>query len=189
VGKALIDMENMFELLATPPAIQDVPGARPLGLATGRVDFQDVVFGYSAAAPVLKGVSFSAAGGSTVAVVGSTGSGKSTILRLLLRLYDPQAGRVLIDGQDISRVTQDSVRRAIAVVPQDTVLFNDTILYNIRYGRPSASDSQVGGGGVEEGVVGLAAGVMGASWRRCLPQMSAGGCKHGDPSAQVGIHG
>jgi ABC-type transport system involved in Fe-S cluster assembly fused permease/ATPase subunit len=148
VGKALIDMENMFELLATPPAIQDVPGARPLTLANGSVEFQDVVFGYSASAPVLKGVSFTAAGGSTVAVVGSTGSGKSTILRLLLRLYDPQGGRVLIDGQDISRVTQGSVRRAIAVVPQDTVLFNDTILYNIRYGRPSASDSQVGAGWV-----------------------------------------
>eukprot|EP00879_Flechtneria_rotunda_P011494 GHRR01012007.1.p2 GENE.GHRR01012007.1~~GHRR01012007.1.p2 ORF type:complete len:207 (+),score=52.25 GHRR01012007.1:59-622(+) len=94
-------------------------------------------------APVLKGVSFTAPGGSTLAVVGSTGSGKSTLLRLLLRFYDPQSGAVLIDGQDIRHCMQASVRAAIAVVPQDTVLFNDTIMYNIRYGRPAASDSQV----------------------------------------------
>lgn len=146
VQKALIDMENMFELLATRPAVVDEPGATTLRVTEGRVDFKDVVFSYnpSIGQPVLKGVSFNVPGGKSLAVVGSTGSGKSTLLRLLLRFYDPQSGAVLIDGQNIRRCRQLSVRAAIAVVPQDTVLFNDTIMYNIRYGRTGASDSQVG---------------------------------------------
>ncbi|KAF6265156.1 hypothetical protein COO60DRAFT_1697984 [Scenedesmus sp. NREL 46B-D3] len=145
VQKALIDMENMFELLATAPAVADEPGARSLRVSEGRVDFREVTFSYNPllGQPVLKGVSFTAPGGKTLAIVGSTGSGKSSLLRLLLRFYDPQGGAVLIDGQDIRHCTQASVRGAIAVVPQDTVLFNDTIMYNIRYGRTAASDSQV----------------------------------------------
>ncbi|GFR40170.1 hypothetical protein Agub_g727 [Astrephomene gubernaculifera] len=144
VQKALIDMENMFELLDTEPGVQDSPGAGRLVVREARVDFQRVVFAYSPASPpVLKGVSFTVPGGKTLAVVGATGSGKSTILRLLLRFYDPSSGRVLFDGQDIRGVTQESLRRAIAVVPQDTVMFNDTVLYNIRYGRTEATDEEV----------------------------------------------
>uniref|UniRef100_A0A383VNR8 Uncharacterized protein n=1 Tax=Tetradesmus obliquus TaxID=3088 RepID=A0A383VNR8_TETOB len=145
VQKALIDMENMFELLATTPAVADEPGARSLRVSEGRVDFKEVVFSYNPllGQPVLKGVSFTAPGGKTLAIVGSTGSGKSSLLRLLLRFYDPQGGAVLIDGQDIRHCSQASVRGVIAVVPQDTVLFNDTIMYNIRYGRTTATDSQV----------------------------------------------
>ncbi|KAG2448895.1 hypothetical protein HYH02_006243 [Chlamydomonas schloesseri] len=145
VQKALIDMENMFELLDTAPSVQDPPGQpRRLVVAAGRVDFDQVVFGYNpTSVPVLKGVTFAVPGGKTLAVVGATGSGKSTILRLLLRFYDPQSGRVLIDSQDIRWITQESLRRAVAVVPQDTVMFNDTVLYNIRYGRTDATDAEV----------------------------------------------
>jgi ABC-type transport system involved in Fe-S cluster assembly fused permease/ATPase subunit len=116
--KALIDMEQMFELLATPPRVADDPKAPDLKVTAGRVEFRDVVFGYSPAEPVLRGVSFAVPGATTTAVVGATGSGKSTVLRLLLRFYDPLAGAVLIDGADIRRRTQASVRRAVAVVPQ-----------------------------------------------------------------------
>ncbi|KAF8055403.1 Abcb6 [Scenedesmus sp. PABB004] len=145
VTKALIDMENMFELLATAPRVTDAPGARRLAVTEGRVDFREVVFSYTPGlgAPVLKGVTFTAPGGKTLAVVGSTGSGKSTLLRLLLRFYDPQGGAVLIDGTDVRACRQASVRAAIAVVPQDSVLFNETIIYNIRYGRPTATDAEV----------------------------------------------
>ncbi|KAI8474748.1 MAG: ABC transporter type 1, transmembrane domain-containing protein [Monoraphidium minutum] len=118
VQKALIDMENMFELLATDPRTRDGPGAPPLRVTAGRVDFRDVVFGYHTHSPVLKGVSFGVPGATTLAVVGSTGSGKSTILRLLLRFYDPQSGGVFIDGSNIRHASQASVRAAIAVVPQ-----------------------------------------------------------------------
>ncbi|KIY95291.1 ATP-binding cassette sub-family B member 6, partial [Monoraphidium neglectum] len=142
VQKALIDMENMFELLATEPRTKDDPGAPPLRVTEGRVEFRSVVFGYHVHSPVLKGVSFMVPGATTLAVVGSTGSGKSTILRLLLRFYDPQSGGVFIDGSNIRHATQASVRAATAVVPQDTVLFNETVMYNIRYGRPSATDAQ-----------------------------------------------
>ncbi|KAG2501077.1 hypothetical protein HYH03_000896 [Edaphochlamys debaryana] len=144
VQKALIDMENMFELLDTEPSVRDAPAARQLAVSAGRLDFERVVFAYQPTAPpVLKGVSFTVPGHKTLAVVGATGSGKSTILRLLLRFYDPLSGRVLLDGQDIKTVTQDSLRRAVAVVPQDTVMFNDTVLYNIRYGRTDATDQEV----------------------------------------------
>ncbi|GLI64082.1 hypothetical protein VaNZ11_007251, partial [Volvox africanus] len=144
VQKALIDMENMFELLDTEPSVRDSGGAVPLRVGPARVDFDNVVFGYNPSSqPVLKGVTFNVPGGKTLAVVGATGSGKSTILRLLLRFYDPQSGRVLLDGQDIKFVTQESLRRAVAVVPQDTVMFNDTVMYNIRYGRTDATDEEV----------------------------------------------
>ncbi|GIL72034.1 hypothetical protein Vretimale_559 [Volvox reticuliferus] len=144
VQKALIDMENMFELLDTEPSVRDSPGAVALRVGPARVDFDNVVFGYNPSSqPVLKGVTFAVPGGKTLAVVGATGSGKSTILRLLLRFYDPQSGRVLLDGQDIKLVTQESLRRAVAVVPQDTVMFNDTVMYNIRYGRTDAKDDEV----------------------------------------------
>ncbi|GLC34551.1 hypothetical protein PLESTB_001249100 [Pleodorina starrii] len=144
VQKALIDMENMFELLDTEPSVRDSPGAGQLRVGPARVDFERVVFGYTASSlPVLKGVTFAVPGGKTLAVVGATGSGKSTILRLLLRFYDPLSGRVLLDGQDIKMVSQESLRRAVAVVPQDTVMFNDTVMYNIRYGRTDATDEEV----------------------------------------------
>ncbi|KXZ43254.1 hypothetical protein GPECTOR_96g720 [Gonium pectorale] len=144
VQKALIDMENMFELLDTDPSVRDPPGAGTLVVRSGRVDFDNVVFMYTPnAPPVLKGVTFTVPGGKTLAVVGATGSGKSTILRLLLRFYDPVSGRVLVDGQDIKLVSQHSLRRAVAVVPQDTVMFNDTVRYNIRYGRTDATDAEV----------------------------------------------
>jgi ATP-binding cassette subfamily B protein len=109
----------------------------------GKVRFEDVKFGYSAARPILKGISFEVPAGKTVALVGPSGAGKSTISRLLFRFYDIDDGAILIDGQDIRTVTQDSLRRAIGIVPQDTVLFNDTIFYNIAYGRPSASREEV----------------------------------------------
>ncbi|KAL4458403.1 hypothetical protein ABPG75_013268 [Micractinium tetrahymenae] len=143
IQKGLVDMENMFELMATKPAVADAPGAAPLAITRGDVTFDNVTFSYATGAPVLRNVSFSLAGGKTLALVGATGSGKSTVVRLLLRFYDPSSGRVLIDGADISTVTLGSLRRAIAVVPQDCVLFNDTIAYNIAYGRPGASAAEV----------------------------------------------
>ncbi|KAL4429585.1 hypothetical protein ABPG77_008634 [Micractinium sp. CCAP 211/92] len=143
IQKGLIDMENMFELMATKPAVDDAPGAAPLAITSGAVAFDNVTFSYATGAPILRNVSFSLAGGQTLALVGATGSGKSTLVRLLLRFYDPSAGRVLINGTDVSTVTLASLRRAIAVVPQDCVLFNDTIGYNIAYGRPGASAAEV----------------------------------------------
>ncbi|GAX77428.1 hypothetical protein CEUSTIGMA_g4873.t1 [Chlamydomonas eustigma] len=143
VQKALIDMENMFELLHTTPKVQDLPSSRQLTIGRAEVRFDEVHFSYTPDHPVLKGVSFIVPGGKTLAVVGATGSGKSTILRLLLRFYDVTGGSVLIDGQDVREVTLKSLRRAIAVVPQDTVLFNDTVMHNIRYGRVEATDEEV----------------------------------------------
>jgi len=142
IKQGLVDMEQMFNLLRIDHEITDKAGARPLQ-ATGEVRFEDVHFGYRPDREILKGVSFTIPPGRKLAVVGQTGAGKSTISRLLFRFYDVTGGRILIDGQDIRDVTQDSVRAAIGVVPQDTVLFNDTIRYNIAYGRPGATDAEV----------------------------------------------
>ena len=145
IKQGLVDMEQMFTLMRLQPEIVDQPGARPLlaGAAPAEVRFDDVHFGYRPNREILHGVSFTIPAGKRVAIVGPTGSGKSTISRLLFRFYDVTGGRVLIDGQDIRDVTQDSVRAAIGVVPQDTVLFNDTIGYNIGYGNPAASQAEI----------------------------------------------
>jgi len=143
IKQALIDIENMFAILSRKPEIEDRPGAKPLQVRSGTIRFEDVSFAYEPARPILKGLSFEVAAGHTVAIVGPSGAGKSTISRLLFRFYDVTGGRILIDGQDIRDVTQASLREAIGMVPQDTVLFNDTISYNIRYGRWDASDAQV----------------------------------------------
>jgi ABC-type transport system involved in Fe-S cluster assembly fused permease/ATPase subunit len=123
--------------------VVDRPGAPPLAVTAGRVEFRDVHFAYDPERQILKGVSFEVPAGKTVAIVGPSGAGKSTISRLLFRFYDAQGGKILIDGQDIDAVRQDSLRAAIGMVPQDTVLFNDTIAYNIRYGRVDASKEDV----------------------------------------------
>jgi ATP-binding cassette, subfamily B, heavy metal transporter len=143
IKQAIIDIEKMFGVLARPPEIKDAPGAKPLLVSAGSVRFEDVRFAYEPERPILKGLSFEVPAGKTVAIVGPSGAGKSTISRLLFRLYDTPSGRILIDGQDIKNVTQSSLRAAIGMVPQDTVLFNDTIRYNIRYGRWDASDAEV----------------------------------------------
>jgi ATP-binding cassette, subfamily B, heavy metal transporter len=143
IKQAIIDIEKMFGVLARPPEIKDAPGAKPLLVSAGSVRFEDVRFAYEPERPILKGLSFEVPAGKTVAIVGPSGAGKSTISRLLFRLYDTSSGRILIDGQDIKNVTQSSLRAAIGMVPQDTVLFNDTIRYNIRYGRWDASDAEV----------------------------------------------
>src|SRR5690606_12525384 len=139
VKQALTNIERMFALLAENREIADAPDAKPLAVRGGEVRFEHVDFAYDAARPILHDVDFAIPAGKTVAVVGTTGAGKSTLARLLFRFYDVTAGRILIDGQDIRDVTQRSLRAAIGIVPQDTVLFNDTIHYNIAYGRPGAS--------------------------------------------------
>ncbi|MEW6643675.1 MAG: ABC transporter ATP-binding protein/permease [Pseudomonadota bacterium] len=143
IKQAVIDIEKMFDVLARHPEVKDTPGAKPLVVGRGAVRFEDVQFAYDPARPILKGLTFEVPAGKTVAIVGPSGAGKSTISRLLFRLYDVSGGRILIDGQDIRAVTQSSLRAAIGMVPQDTVLFNDTIRYNIRYGRWNASDREV----------------------------------------------
>lgn len=143
VKQAIIDIETMFELLGQHPEIADKPGAPALQVSAGTVRFEDVHFAYDTIRPILRGVSFEVPTGTTVAIVGPSGAGKSTISRLLFRFYEPQAGRITIDGQNISDVQQASLRAKIGMVPQDTVLFNDTIAYNIRYGRWEASDAEV----------------------------------------------
>ena len=143
IRQGLTDIEQMFDLLDESPEVQDRPGAKPLQVRSGHVQFEDVVFAYDSDRPILKGVSFEIPAGKTVAVVGPSGAGKSTISRLIFRFYDIQKGAIRIDGQDIRDVTQESLRAAIGMVPQDTVLFNDTIRYNIRYGRPGATDEEV----------------------------------------------
>src|SRR5215468_4122209 len=143
IKQAIIDIEKMFNVLQRDPEIKDLPGAKPLVVTSGNVRFEDVRFAYEADRQILKGLSFEVPAGKTVAIVGPSGAGKSTISRLLFRLYDVSGGKILIDGQDIRAVTQNSLRAAIGMVPQDTVLFNDTIRYNIRYGRWDASDAEV----------------------------------------------
>ena len=143
IKQAIIDIEKMFGVLSKNPEIKDIPGARPLVVTTGQVRFDNVRFSYDPERPILRGLSFEVPAGKTVAIVGPSGAGKSTISRLLFRLYDVSGGRILIDGQDIRNVTQSSLRASIGMVPQDTVLFNDTIRYNIRYGRWDATDAEV----------------------------------------------
>ena len=143
IRQALTDIEQMFDLLDVKAEVVDKPDAKPLAISNGAIVFDDVHFAYDPERPILKGVSFEVPAGKTVAIVGPSGAGKSTISRLLFRFYDIQSGSVRIDGQDLRDVTQDSLRAVIGMVPQDTVLFNDTIAYNVRYGRPSASDEDV----------------------------------------------
>jgi ATP-binding cassette subfamily B protein len=143
IKQAIIDIEKMFGVLAREPEIEDEPGAKPLVVTAGTVRFDDVRFAYDPERPILKGISFEVPAGRTVAIVGPSGAGKSTLSRLLFRLYDVSSGSISIDGQDIRNVTQASLRAVIGMVPQDTVLFNDTIRYNIRYGRWDADDADV----------------------------------------------
>jgi ATP-binding cassette subfamily B protein len=143
IKQAIIDIEKMFGVLGREAEIEDTPDAKPLVVSAGNVRFEDVRFAYEPTRPILKGISFEVPAGKTVAIVGPSGAGKSTISRLLFRLYDVSGGKILIDGQDIREVTQGSLRASIGMVPQDTVLFNDTIRYNIRYGRWAASDAEV----------------------------------------------
>lgn len=143
IRQALVDMENMFTLLEEVPEIKDLPGAQPLSSPRGDIRFTDVHFGYDAQRVILHGISFQVKAGEKVAIVGPTGAGKSTISRLLLRFYDPNSGRIAVDGLDLQEITQASLRDAIGVVPQDTVLFNDTIYYNIAYGDPSADEQHI----------------------------------------------
>ncbi len=143
IRQGLIDMEAMFSLLDTPAEVVDAPDAKPLHVRGGHVRFEDVRFGYDPEREILKGVSFDAPPGTRLAIVGPSGAGKSTIARLLYRFYDPTGGRICIDGQDIADVTQASLRDAIGIVPQDTVLFNDTIGYNVGYGIEDATQAQI----------------------------------------------
>ena len=143
IRNALVNMEKMFGLLGVPAEIADRPGAPALKIGGGEIVFDHVDFHYEPARPILHDVSFRVSPGHTVAIVGSSGAGKSTVSRILFRFYDVAAGSVRIDGQDIREVTQSSLRAAIGVVPQDTVLFNDTIYYNIAYGRPGATREEV----------------------------------------------
>ncbi|GFR81505.1 ATP-binding cassette sub-family B member 6, mitochondrial-like [Elysia marginata] len=145
IQQAFIDMENMFDLLDKELEVEDSPYAKDIDLRGGEIQFKNVHFHYEPSKPILKDLSFTVPSGQTYALVGHTGSGKSTIVRLLFRFYDVQSGSILIDGQDIKQVTQKSLRQCIGVVPQDTVLFNSDIRYNIRYGKVTASDEEVEG--------------------------------------------
>jgi ATP-binding cassette subfamily B protein len=143
IKQSLTDLDRMFHLLETHREVADAPQAKSLRVVDGCVRFENVGFAYEAARPILQGLSFEIPAGRTVAVVGPSGAGKSTLARLLYRFYDVGDGRISIDGQDIRAVTQASLRQAIGIVPQDTVLFNDTVEYNIAYGRPGASRAEV----------------------------------------------
>lgn len=143
IRQSLVDMGEMFDLLGQPAEIEDKKDAPDIKVSHGRVVLSDVFFGYDPSRPILKGVSLQVDAGQTIAIVGSSGSGKSTIGRLLFRFYDVSSGSVMIDGQDVRDVTQESLHQMIGVVPQDTVLFNDTIRYNIAYGRDGASESEI----------------------------------------------
>jgi len=143
IRQALVDMGEMFGLLGQPAEVVDKPDATALQIKGGEVVFDNVVFGYDTERPILKGISFTVAPGQRIALVGPSGSGKSTVGRLLFRFYDVVGGAVRIDGQDLRDITQDSLHAQIGVVPQDTVLFNDTVRYNIAYGRPDASEAEV----------------------------------------------
>ena len=143
ITQGLVDMEAMFRLLGQPQEVQDRAGAGALAISGGEIRFDNVVFGYDPQRVVLKGISFTVPAGKTVAIVGPSGAGKSTISRILYRFYDIQDGAVTIDGQDIRDITQASLRAAIGIVPQDTVLFNDTVKYNIAYGRIGAGEDDI----------------------------------------------
>ena len=143
IKQSLIDIDNMFELIHTKAEVEDSPYATDYRFEGGAIAFRDVSFAYDPRKPVLSAVDFQVPPGKTLAIVGSSGAGKSTISRLLFRFYDVSDGAVEIDGQDLRNLTQDSLRRALGIVPQDTVLFNDSIYYNIAYGRPGASEAQV----------------------------------------------
>ena len=143
IKQALTDLENMFSLMDRKPEIEDKPDAKPIASGAGRVEFSNVDFHYEADRPILKDVSFTIEPGQTVAIVGPTGAGKSTLSRILFRFYDISSGQVLVDGEDIQAVTQDSLRRILGIVPQDTVLFNDTLGYNIGYADPTASQAEI----------------------------------------------
>ncbi len=143
IKQSLIDMEAMFHLLDVNTEVRDKPDAKALTVTDGELTFDHVDFGYEPRRPILHDVSFTVPTGRTVAIVGASGAGKSTISRLLFRFYDVSAGAIRIDGQDIRDVTQASLRAAIGIVPQDTVLFNDTVRYNIAYGRPGATEAEV----------------------------------------------
>ena len=143
IRQGLIDMEAMWDLLDTPAEVLDRPGAPALKVEQGRVRFEGLRFGYDPGREILKGIDLDIPPGTSLAIVGPSGAGKSTIARLLYRFYDPVAGRITIDGQDIAEVQQSSLRAAIGIVPQDTVLFNDTIGYNIAYGRDGAGQPEI----------------------------------------------
>ncbi|MEI2297494.1 ABCB family ABC transporter ATP-binding protein/permease [Ensifer sp. MJa1] len=143
IRQGLTDIEHMFDLLDVRAEVVDRPGAVELAIGNGAIAFKDVHFAYDPARPILKGITFEVPAGKTVAVVGPSGAGKSTLSRLLYRFYDVQQGAITVDGQDVRSVTQKSLRSVIGMVPQDTVLFNDTIAYNIRYGRTSATEAEV----------------------------------------------
>ncbi|MET4663300.1 ABC transporter ATP-binding protein/permease [Sphingomonas sp. PvP056] len=143
IRQGVIDMGAMFDLIDTPSEVVDIPGAKPLAIARGHVRFEGVRFGYDDGMPILKGIDLDIPAGKTLAVVGPSGAGKSTLARLLYRFYDLTGGRITVDGQDIAQVTQASLRSSIGIVPQDTVLFNDTIGYNIAYGREGAGESEI----------------------------------------------
>ncbi len=143
IKQGLVDMEVMFDLLVVSKEVADKPDAKPLVINRGTIEFDHVTFGYNDDRIILRDVSFTVPAGKTVAIVGASGAGKSTISRILFRFYDVNSGAVLIDGQDIRDVTQESVRAAIGVVPQDTVLFDDSIGYNIRYGKPTATQQEI----------------------------------------------
>ncbi|MEQ8507427.1 MAG: ABC transporter ATP-binding protein/permease [Rhodospirillaceae bacterium] len=143
IKQALVDLEKMFEILDEAPEVEDSEEAKPLVLKGGTITFENVTFAYDVRRPILKGVSFEVPAGKSVAIVGPTGSGKSTIGRLLFRMYDVTSGCIKIDGQDISQVTQDSLRENIGIVPQDTVLFNNTLDYNLSYAKPGSDKSRI----------------------------------------------
>jgi len=143
IKQGLIDVETMFSLMNVSPDVQDIPGAKPLTVGNGEIEFDKVCFAYDPARKILKNVSFKVPAGSTTAIVGPSGAGKSTISRILYRFYNLASGEIRIDGQNIARTTQKSLRGAIGMVPQDTVLFNDTVLYNIGYGRPGADHDEI----------------------------------------------
>lgn len=143
IRQSLVDLENLFGILNAKPDILDKPGAKPLNVSTGKINFNGVGFSYDVERPIIKDMSFEVPAGEMVAIVGPSGAGKSTISRLLFRFYETMSGSITIDGQDIAGVTQASLRKAIGMVPQDTVLFNETIYYNIAYGNPDASHEEV----------------------------------------------
>jgi ABC-type transport system involved in Fe-S cluster assembly fused permease/ATPase subunit len=143
IKSSMANIERMFELLKTDPKVQDEDAAKELRVSEGRIEFKSVSFAYDEERPILKDFSFSLEPGEKVAIVGSSGAGKSTLAKLVFRFYDVTQGDILIDGQSIKTITQHSLRQAIGVVPQDSVLFNDTLIENVRYGRPDASDQDV----------------------------------------------